>query len=414
MRILILHRIPYHKIDYHLGIDHDRHDVYYIGTEKNLATIPASLPCKQLLRPGTDRASDEVIAIIKSLDITFDRVLSLSEYELLDAARVRDALGISGPGVAKVEKVRDKLLMKRLVAQAGLRVPRAIALAEFMDNPGIADWFGRTVLKPLDGASSEDVVVFDSPSAMLTALHDHRTGVYSLDDATRALATARFEIEEFVTGPILHFDGLVTDSRVAVVVGSRYVGTCLDYASGMPLGSVQIDDDPVAREWVQKVVSAVEIRDGSFHLEAIDNGGSLVFLEIANRVGGADVVDTFRMRTGIHLPSCELKLLIGEAVELRTTPDSGVRYGWFVLPGHHMPRGGCHLHGSQGFVSHPWMARWNQLAHGQPLPRHITYQATEAPAAGVIAGPSTQDLEHLLKDLFASVRIESLPLDAAA
>jgi hypothetical protein len=89
MRILILHRIPYHKIDYHLGIDHDRHDVCYIGTEKSLATIPASLPCKQLLRPGIDRASDEVIAIIKSLDITFDRVLSLSEYELLDAARVR-------------------------------------------------------------------------------------------------------------------------------------------------------------------------------------------------------------------------------------------------------------------------------------------------------------------------------------
>src|SRR5688500_12293778 len=111
MKILILHRIPYHKIKYHLGINHDRHDVTYVATRAALGNLPNTLRCTKLERPGIGRVSDEVIAIARAQERHFDRVISLSEYELLDAARVREALGVAGPGIEDVLKVRDKLVM---------------------------------------------------------------------------------------------------------------------------------------------------------------------------------------------------------------------------------------------------------------------------------------------------------------
>ena len=43
MKLLVLHRVPYAKIDYHRGIDHTEHDVTYIGIDKALETIPRDL-----------------------------------------------------------------------------------------------------------------------------------------------------------------------------------------------------------------------------------------------------------------------------------------------------------------------------------------------------------------------------------
>ncbi|MGW3465553.1 hypothetical protein ACWDE9_41050 [Streptomyces olivaceoviridis] len=59
MKILILHRVPYFKIEYHRGISHDRHDVTYFGTDQALATLPPHLRCERVSRPGLGSAFEE-------------------------------------------------------------------------------------------------------------------------------------------------------------------------------------------------------------------------------------------------------------------------------------------------------------------------------------------------------------------
>src|SRR5690348_3505694 len=106
MKLLVLHRIPYHKVSYHRGIDHTQHDVTYIGTAEALQNIPADLRCQRWVRPGKGNVADEVLVQLekrRGRKHCFDRVISLSEYELLDAAQVREALGITGPKLAEVE-----------------------------------------------------------------------------------------------------------------------------------------------------------------------------------------------------------------------------------------------------------------------------------------------------------------------
>ncbi|MGL4884518.1 MAG: ATP-grasp domain-containing protein, partial [Waterburya sp.] len=214
-------------------------------------------------------------------------------------------------------------------------------------------------------------------------------------------------VEEFISGSILHFDGLVQDGKVKIVLGSQYVGDCLGYANGQPLGSIQFDLSVEERNWVGRALKAVEITQGSFHLEAIKNEKGLVFLEVANRVGGADVVKTFELATGIHLPSAELKIWLNEELDLPETSSPDKKFGWFVFPGHHYQADHCHISEYKSFRNSPFVIEWHQLSPEQKLPQHITYQAIEIPLAGIVGSDRSESIQAFLEELFAQVVISS-------
>ncbi|MXN76784.1 ATP-grasp domain-containing protein [Burkholderia sp. 4701] len=406
MKILVLHRVPYPRIDYARGIDHDLHDVTYFGKRDILDTIPAQLRCTRVERAGLVSAFDEASAWLDAHPGRFDVVISLSEYELLDAAKLRARLGIGGKSVEQVMLVRDKVRMKRAVHDAGVRVPRFMPLRDWIDARGHAPWHGATVLKPHSGASSADVVVFDTPAALSDALAAGRTGVAALDSAAPRIDD--FELEEFVDGPILHFDGIVADGEIRAITASRYVGTCLDYAAGRPLGSFHFALSDAARRWVERTLAAVCIDGGTFHLEAIEHEGELVFLEVGNRVGGADVVATFELATGIHMPSTELSLLLGEPIQVpaRAAFTQQLWHGWFVFPGHHLRGGRFHgFSGTEPFRGSAAVLAWNELEIGRAFASNVTYSAHETPLAGIIGTPSPDETRQWIERLFASASL---------
>lgn len=420
MKILILHRVPYPRIEYARGIDHHRHDVTYFGKREILATLPADLPCRAIERPGTNSAFEEARDWLQAEPQSFDRVISLSEYELLDAAQLREWLGVPGASLEQVRLVRDKIVMKQAVQGAGLRVPRFLPLVDFVATGGHAPWQKATVLKPHSGASSADVLVFESPGHVFKAVAMQSTGIARLDADIPDIAA--YEVEEFVSGPILHFDGLIENGCILVLTASEYVGTCLGYANGRPLGSFHRPLTDQTRHWVQRALNAVQIHNGSFHLEAIESGGELVFLEVGNRVGGADVVATFERATGVHMPSQELRILLGEPTDIPPAALAGGRHwhGWFVYPGHHLGVGAYRgLDGADAFRGDPGVVTWAELAAGTPLRSNVTYSAYEAPLAGIVATLSPRATREWLENLFESVSIqmdeaENLTLRTAA
>ncbi|MFF4871555.1 acetyl-CoA carboxylase biotin carboxylase subunit family protein [Streptomyces sp. NPDC090109] len=409
MKILVLHRVPYFKIEYHRGMSHDRHDVTYFGTDQALATLPPGLRCDRVSRPGVRPVFEEAREWLAHRPRDFDRIISLSEYELLDAALLREHLGVPGALPAQVVLARDKVLMKQAVGDAGLRVPRFLPLPRFLEGDGPTPWRGRTVLKPHRGASSEDVLVFDSPPLAAAAIREGRTGIARLDAGE---GREDFQVEEFVSGPIRHFDGLVQGGEVLVLSASEYVNTCLQYAQGHPLGSFQIGCSDEMRAWVARVLAAVRIEDGSFHLEAIVQDGEPVFLEVGNRVGGADVVAAVELATGVHLPSYELRALLGEPVaDMLPEPPAGRRrYGWFAYPGHHLAGGEyLGLEGEAVFRDAPSVVAWNELPVGAPLPGHITYQTGETVLTGIVAGDTPEAVRDWMTGLFDSLSVRTRP-----
>jgi hypothetical protein len=405
MRILVLHRITNSLIRYQQGIDHEKHDVTYIGTAERLTTLPAGVRARRIERPGTDAPELEVVKAVGG-EPRPDLVIALSEYDLLAAARVRQALGVPGAREIDVLLVRDKVSMKAAVERAGLRVPRFIPLAKALSDVTAVQWRGRTILKPLDGASSQDVAAFDTVAETLDSVRR--------DGLPAGTNIDSFEIEEFVSGPIIHVDGLVLDGRAVAVLASRYVGTCLGYAAGDPLGSVQVDTPPELVDWTLQCLAAVGVHTSLFHLEGIETPDGVVFLEVASRFGGADVVDTFELATGVHMPSMQLRILT-EGQDAR--PDvriaaADARYGWFVWPGHLLDADYCEVSGTEDLRSSPLTWRWVQRSPGEPIKRALSYSDTDVPLAGIVGPAPAPVLEQFLRDIFASARVD--PADTAS
>jgi len=403
LNILILHRIPYHKINYHLSIDHDVHQVTYIGLAKNLANLPTHIRYQTVDRPGTGNVAEEVLAAIRSRKLAADLIISLSENELADAAKVRKTLGLPGADQTEILKMRDRLRIRQLVTQEGVRVAQAVALARFAKSLKLP-WKGKTVLRDLDAGTGNDARIFDSPAGILCAIRQKTTGMTQLDQNQALLD--QFEVEEYIDGDYLHFDGLVKEGRIIVMQSSQYVGNRLLYAQGQPLGSVQIDTAPADTKWAQKIIDATGIRQGAFHIELVNRAGERVFLDIANRAGGACVVDTFRMATGINLVSAELSLLLGEEIIVKIRRKSK-RFGWFMFPGHHLAPGTCRITGHTAFMEHPFLLRFEIMGKTCALRRGVTYQCGTVPLSGTISATSHLEMRNWLEKMFREVNIRS-------
>jgi hypothetical protein len=393
MRILILHRISNDLVRYQDGLG-DHHDVTYIGVPDRMAALPGHLGGTRIVRPGTGDTAAEVLAAVSGL-APFDLVVALSEYDLLGAAQVREALGVNGDRVASVLPVRDKTLMKAAVAAAGLRVPRFAPLPAA--RAGGVPWAGPTIVKPVDGASSQDVFRYPSAAQALAAPVPGDP--------------AGFQAEEFVDGPIVHVDGLMAGGLPVAIQASRYIGTCLGYADGDPLGSVQIDTGPELTAWALSCLAAVGIRDGLFHLEGFQTADGLVFLEVGARFGGGDIVPVFELATGVHLPSAWLRVLTG--APLPAPRETGGRYGMFVWPGHQLGAEQCEVIGAEQFAASPLVHRWVQRLPGEPISRGISYSDTDVPLAGIVGPGSPAALEDFLTSAFAGITVTAAGLAAA-
>jgi phosphoribosylamine-glycine ligase len=309
-------------------IDHDRHRVSYVVTAVGRTGVladPTRIASLVEIEDVNDfKALYDAVRGIAAQVGPVDQLVAMSEFTLATAAEVREALDIPGPRPVDVAVYRNKLRMKEIVAQAGPRVPRFAPCGD----PRSAVEFARSVgypliLKPVAGAASIGVHKVADESALLSLLAGVKAGEY--------------ELEEFIDGTIYHVDGFADDtSRIPFQVVSRYVNDCLSYeAGGTPLGSVVVQKSDLRNrieEFARRCVSALEMRSIPFHLEVfVTPTQDLVFLEIAGRLGGAEVPYLTPRLFGVNLLEVWLNALCGEAVTLpaKAGDPSG---GWLIIP----------------------------------------------------------------------------------
>lgn len=397
MNLVVLHRIPYYKINYAKGIDHRLHNVTYVGTKQLLDTIPSNLSCIKIERPGKESAFQEYFTVLKSLP-RIDRIVCFSEYELVEAAKLREAFNVPGPNVMDALAVRDKMLMKEKVSRAGIKTPKALDAIQFLEEveSGFSSWRGTTVVKPKMGASSENVQILDTPKLAALVLRQNHLN-----------CLGEYECEEFIDGSILHVDGIVDAGKPSLIVPSRYIGTCLGYALGEALGSVQIPLTKEIEEITIESIKAVGITSGAYHLELIESDQGLTFLEIANRVGGADVVDTFEMATGVHLPSEELKQIVSAEYFPKSCSAPRGYFGWYVLPGHLYSGNSVTVSGTENLKDHPYVLRMKVLSRGTATPTKISYQPHEVPFSAVLGHKHSEELRYFMESISRVVKVSA-------
>jgi biotin carboxylase len=332
--ILIINRFDNESGRYHQSIDHEAHAVSYITSAAGARPLDHEAAEAVIVADdlGDWAAVERHARQLASQFGPFDLLLALSEYDLELGAALREQLGVPGPGPEDIRRVRDKVVMKELVAAAGLRVPRFIVAESAARVREFAAAIGfPLVLKPRDRWDNQGLYVVRTPAALEQVLAQQ-----PLDD---------YECEEFIDGRMYHVDGLAQDGHVRVMRSSRLLVPCLDFALGNPFGSLSNDDPALEdslRRYAQTVVTALGMGTSAFHLEVfrtadpVPDGApehaNLVFVEVGGRVGGAQIPFIWREVYGVDLVATWVRMLLGETPDLPDVSVSGEAGGYLMMP----------------------------------------------------------------------------------
>lgn len=268
-------------------------------------------------------------------------VVTNDEYCLAECARLREELGLAARHPRRPLAYLDKVLMKRLLAAGGVRVPRFHAFEPVVTEAAgvLVEEIGLPVVaKPRQEANSRGIAILRTPQEVRDWLgaHDGEAG---------------WQVDEFVDGTLHHVNALVRDGVITPVQVGRYLGPLLGVDVGRTLGGVTEPVSPftaAAHELNERVVRALG-GEGSFvvHTEfAVNGDGELVVLEVAGRAPGALVSELARLHAGVNLEVANLRMQAG--LPASEPVSQGLHAGWLwppVMPGARLHAPGPDLSG---------------------------------------------------------------------
>jgi biotin carboxylase len=250
----------------------------------------------------------QIPSVVKQPDITnavsylardhqIDRIVPLDDYDVGTAAALREHMRIPGMGDTTVRHFRDKLAMRVQARDRGIPVPDFVhvlnydRLREFMDRVP-APW----VLKPRSEAGSMGIKKVNHSEELWRSLD-------TLGDAQ-----SNYVLEKFLPGDVYHVDSIVTEREVVFSVSHKYgMPPMTVYQGGgvfMTRGLARDGEEDQALQQINReVLAAMNMVRGVSHAEFIraHEDGRYYFLEIAARVGGANIDKMVEAATGVQL-----------------------------------------------------------------------------------------------------------------
>jgi hypothetical protein len=276
---------------------------------------------------NTDRINRIADWLIQSRRLT--RVVALQEWMIGFAADVRQRWNMPGMQPQVAARFRDKVLMKSLVANAGVIVPRYQAVTTEADIAGF-DWSsGAAVFKPRCGLGAKQVAVVHGAGEALARWAEHGN-------------SSGFELEEFVSGRMFHVDSVVLDHTVVFDSVGEYLTRPLEFWPGGSQSSVTLEPGPLFDRLIgatHRVISALGLVHGVTHLEVFERpDGEIVFCEVAARPGGGGVDRVVLRAYGVDLVLAAVLAECGlpnQQLAKAAWRDAGVwgLIGMYPLPG---------------------------------------------------------------------------------
>jgi biotin carboxylase len=328
--LIVIHRWSDSYADYASYVDHGAHHVSYITTRQAAGGLPDGAAAVKIV--DSTEVGAQVRAAVSSLIDEFgrpDRIIALHEVDLDMAAQLREELAVAGERLPELAPFRDKLVMARKLAAAGVPIPATWPAPDQAAVRDFAAAHGWPVLvKPVRGTASSGVTRFRSAEEL--AAYEFRPDVPML-------------VQPYLPHEILHVDGVGTEDGLGVWRAARYLNTCLEFTEGVALGSAELDDPkltvPVG-EFTARALRALTTEPRVFHLELFLSGSpgapELQVLEVGGRPGGAEVPFVWKEVHGIDLMAIAFAIQAGVPLPGTARPSaapSGATYGgWLLVP----------------------------------------------------------------------------------
>ena len=256
-----------------------------------------------------------------------DRIVALDEFDLENAAYLREHLRIPGMGLTTIRYFRDKLAMRGKAQGSGVPVPEFIHV---LNHQALNDFMARVkspwLLKPRSQASGIGMKKINEPHELWPYLDQ-------LGDAQ-----SNYLLEQFVTGDVFHIDSIVSERQVVFAEAHAYGTPPLNtsHDGGVFTTRTLPRDSAEAKALYRlnrEVIESLGLVRGVTHTEFLRarEDGKCYFLEIAARVGGAYITDVVEAATGINLWREWARLEVGSGKSPYSLPAIREDYAGVVL-----------------------------------------------------------------------------------
>ena len=230
-----------------------------------------------------------------------DRFESLNEYWLGTEARIRDDFNVFGIRSHEIDAVRRKSRMKEVFRQAGVPVARGRVVTDLTDARALVAETGYpVVLKPDAGVGALNTYRIENDDDLVAAFNSGSSG--------------DLIAEEFITGKLFSFDGLVDrNGRLIFYTAHTYSQGIMEtvnedrHVSYCSLRHIPANLESVGRA----SVAAFGLRERFFHIEFFKSAGDLyIALEINMRPPGGYTTDMFNYANDIDIYRAWAELLV--------------------------------------------------------------------------------------------------------
>ena len=253
---------------------------------KAFHTMPPELTPEQVVNTVTYLARSRRI----------DRIVALDEFDVENAALLREHMRLPGLGQTISRKFRDKLAMRSEARLKGIAVPEFTGVFHYDDLRAFMHGVqGPWLLKPRMNASAIGIKPIEREAELWPVLDE-------LGDLQ-----SHYVLEQFVSGEVFHVEGVTWNGKVVCSIPNQYGrppmetmheggvfttrNLALDSADG--IGLVEIHE---------RLIEGFGLPSGVTHSEFIKASadGRFYFLETAARVGGAYIADMVEFATGVN------------------------------------------------------------------------------------------------------------------
>ncbi|MGB8957256.1 MAG: ATP-grasp domain-containing protein [Tumebacillaceae bacterium] len=288
--IVILNRFPLDKIFYHEWVEPG--DRIYLFSNRQPQELGA--PYHEVRFYDNYDSSNQVMLDVIELaeGVSIDSIIALSEKDVLRAGHLRHHLGVPGLDLETSWRFRDKVAMKDALREAGVPTASYAPIASVTDVLAFMKQNGsRIVIKPRRDAGSRGVSLLDGREEIHRYLE--QAAHLSPNEA------ANWMVESRIDGDMYHVDGVYCAGEQVAAFPSKYMSSCLDFASSGALLSVLVDKTD------RNLANLLDVTARAVHALAGDNGtclyhaelfvtanGEVLVNEVACRIGGAKIYPT--------------------------------------------------------------------------------------------------------------------------
>lgn len=257
-----------------------------------------------------------------------DYIVPLDEFEVELVAMLREHLRLPGMGVTASRRFRDKLTMREVAHNAGIRVPEFVQVKNYDElRHYMATVPAPWVLKPRSEASAMGIEKIHESERLWRALDE-------LGDKQ-----SLYLLERFIPGDVFHVDSITVNGDIVFTSAQAYGAPPMSVYQGGGIFNSRVlpQTEGNGAELVKRnaeVIKTLGMVTGVTHTEFIKahENGEYYFLESAARVGGANIGDMIEKATNVNLWREWGRLVVsrlrGEAYQL---PERKQLYGAVMM-----------------------------------------------------------------------------------